>query len=68
MRRARGDSDGKVGTLIAGVGTGGTSTGCAQHLEEHKCNVKAVLACAFLCLLMAVPNSQRVDLKFSCAS
>jgi len=36
------DTDGAVDVLIAGVGTGGTLTGCAQALKERKPDVKIV--------------------------
>lgn len=53
------DSDGKVDILIAGVGTGGTITGCGRYLKEQNPNIKV---CFFKVLssplLMAVPNRQ----------
>jgi cysteine synthase A len=36
------DTDGKVDILVAGVGTGGTITGIAEVLKQHKPEVKAV--------------------------
>ncbi len=36
------DTDGKVDTLLAGVGTGGTITGTASVLKERKPDLKAV--------------------------
>jgi cysteine synthase A len=36
------DTDGKVDALVAGVGTGGTLTGCAQVLKEKKPSFQAV--------------------------
>jgi cysteine synthase A len=36
------DSDGKVDIFVAGVGTGGTLTGCAEVLKQHNKNLKAV--------------------------
>ena len=36
------DTDGKVDVVVAGVGTGGTITGCAQVLKNLKPSVKAV--------------------------
>ena len=36
------DSDGKVDIFVAGVGTGGTLTGCGEVLKQHNKNLKAV--------------------------
>ena len=36
------DTDGKVDIFVAGVGTGGTLTGCARTLKKHKSTVKVV--------------------------
>ncbi|MEM9244258.1 MAG: cysteine synthase A [Cyanobacteria bacterium P01_F01_bin.153] len=36
------DTDGKVDILVAGVGTGGTITGTAEVLKEHKDSVQAI--------------------------
>ncbi len=36
------DTDGEIDALIAGVGTGGTITGCAQVLKEKKPSFEAV--------------------------
>ena len=36
------DTDGEVDIVIAGVGTGGTITGCAEVLKEKKASVKVV--------------------------
>jgi cysteine synthase A len=35
-------TDGQVDFLVAGVGTGGTITGCAEVLKQHKPDIKAV--------------------------
>jgi cysteine synthase A len=36
------DTDGKVDILVAGVGTGGTITGCGEVLKQHNKNVRVV--------------------------
>jgi len=36
------DTDGAVDIVVAGVGTGGTLTGCAEALKAHKPSVRAV--------------------------
>ncbi|MHC4174827.1 MAG: cysteine synthase A [Planctomycetota bacterium] len=36
------DTDGKVDIFVAGIGTGGTLTGCAQVLKQRNKNLKAV--------------------------
>jgi len=36
------DSDGKVDIFVAGVGTGGTLTGCGEVLKQHNKNLKTV--------------------------
>lgn len=36
------DTDGKVDIIVAGVGTGGTLSGCAKKLKSYNPNIKAV--------------------------
>jgi len=36
------DTDGEVDVIVAGVGTGGTITGCGEVLKSHKSTVKAI--------------------------
>jgi len=36
------DTDGAVDILVAGVGTGGTITGCTERLKEYKPELKAI--------------------------
>ena len=36
------DTDGKVDILVAGVGTGGTITGCAEVIKAHKPSFEAI--------------------------
>lgn len=36
------DTDGEVDILVAGVGTGGTISGCAKYLKERRPSLKAV--------------------------
>src|SRR4030043_116054 len=36
------DSDGKVDVFVAGVGTGGTITGCGEVFKQHNKDLKVV--------------------------
>ena len=36
------DTDGKIDIIVAGVGTGGTISGCARALKQKKSNIKAI--------------------------
>jgi len=36
------DTEGRVDIFVAGIGTGGTLTGCAEVLKQHNKNLKAV--------------------------
>ncbi len=36
------DTDGQIDFLVAGVGTGGTITGCGSYLKQHKPTLKVV--------------------------
>jgi cysteine synthase len=38
------DTDGKIDVLVAGIGTGGTVTGCAQVLKARKPSIRIVAA------------------------